>query len=258
MQQVEYVQIKINLCFSLLNSMADKAPELETHEDRVAQAKEFYARGYRNYVVGDFNEAAEDLSRSCELYAELYGDESEEVAIPNLFYGKTLIELAQMGENKVLALPDEEVDDEEEESATAVAANADDDSDDESENGEVAPKLVAVSATETKSDGGGGSKSAAGSSSAEPQPGPSTSSGAQNGNGAGTSKDGTDDEEANENLQYAWEALEMAAKIFRRLGDSYEEYLAEAHCGLGEILMENQNCADALKDYCKFASCETD
>lgn len=75
-----------------------------------------------------------------------------------------------------------------------------------------------------------------------------------NGNGAGPSNDdtvGEGDEEANENLQYAWEALEMAATIFRRLGDSHEEYLAEAHCGLGEILMENQNCADALKDYSK-------
>lgn len=95
--------------------MADKAPEELSREDRIVQAKDFYARGYRNYVVGEFNQAAEDLSRSCELYAELFGDESEEVAIPNLFYGKTLIELAQMGENKVLALPDEEDDGNEEE-----------------------------------------------------------------------------------------------------------------------------------------------
>ncbi|XP_031630764.1 uncharacterized protein LOC116345490, partial [Contarinia nasturtii] len=86
--------------------MAEQSPDLVTREEKINQAKDFYARGYRNYVVGDFNEAAEDLSRSCELYAELYGDESEEVAVPNLFYGKTLIELAQMGENKLLALPD--------------------------------------------------------------------------------------------------------------------------------------------------------
>lgn len=59
--------------------MAEKEPELETREEQIARAKELYARGYRNYVVGDFNEAAEDLSRSCELYAKLYGDESEEV-----------------------------------------------------------------------------------------------------------------------------------------------------------------------------------
>lgn len=115
--------------------MADKSPEELTREDRIAQAKEFYARGYRNYVVGEFNEAAEDLSRSCELYAELYGDESEEVAIPNLFYGKTLIELAQMGENKVLALPDEKYDGHEDQ----------DDSDEDSENGDVkAPKLTSI------------------------------------------------------------------------------------------------------------------
>lgn len=108
--------------------MADKTAEELTRQDRIVQAKDFYARGYRNYVVGEFNEAAEDLSRSCELYAKLYGDESEEVAIPNLFYGKTLIELAQMGENKVLALPDE-VDD----------GNEDDhdDSDEDSDNGDV-------------------------------------------------------------------------------------------------------------------------
>lgn len=95
------------------------------------------------------------------------------------------------------------------------------------------------------SDAGGSS------STTDPQPGPSTSTGHLNGNGAGPNKDDAIDEEANENLQYAWEALEIAAKIFRRLGDSHLEYLAEAHCGLGEILMENQNCADALKDYSK-------
>lgn len=47
-------------------------------------------------------------------FLQLFGDESPQVAIPNLFYGKTLIELALKGENKVLALPDEEEDDEEE------------------------------------------------------------------------------------------------------------------------------------------------
>lgn len=115
--------------------MAEKATELVAREDKITQAKELYARGYRNYVVGDFNEAAEDLSRSCELYAELFGDESEEVnrfknfsksvliqpkfvllnkvAVPNLFYGKTLIELAQLGENKLLVLPEQEEEEDE-------------------------------------------------------------------------------------------------------------------------------------------------
>lgn len=63
----------------LFQKMAEKTPETLTREEKINQAKEFYARGYRNYVVGDFNEAAEELSHSCELYAELFGDESEEV-----------------------------------------------------------------------------------------------------------------------------------------------------------------------------------
>lgn len=118
--------------------MADKAPEELNREDRIVKAKDFYARGYRNYVVGEFNQAAEDLSRSCELYAELFGDESEEVAIPNLFYGKTLIELAQMGENKVLALPDEEDDGNEDQEGQ-------DDSDEDSENGDMnAPQMAKI------------------------------------------------------------------------------------------------------------------
>lgn len=44
----------------------------------------------------------------------------------------------------------------------------------------------------------------------------------------------------------------MAARIFRRLGGSHQEYLAEAHYGLGEILMENQNCSEAIRDYSQF------
>lgn len=52
----------------------------------------------------------------------------------------------------------------------------------------------------------------------EPQPG--TSSGIRNGsNGSDKEIESTEAEgEANENLQFAWEALEMAARIFRRLG----------------------------------------
>lgn len=212
---------------------------------------------------------------------KLFGDESEEVAIPNLFYGKTLIELAQMGENKVLALPDEkeEEDDENDEEdgqgadavpGTAAEANdVEDDDDDDSENDEngmvatlmhyfiifCLKALLQVKfrflfysiLVQAKTEGN--EAIAASSSSEEPQPG--TSSGIQNGNGTASNQN-AEDEEANENLQYAWEALEMAKTIFMRLGESYEEYLAEAHCGLGEISMENQCCTEAITDYGKF------
>lgn len=60
-------------------------------------------------------------------YLQVYGDESIQVAIPNLFYGKTLIELAVKGENKVLALPDEEEEEDEEEDGEAPGQSNGDD-----------------------------------------------------------------------------------------------------------------------------------
>lgn len=134
-----------------------------------------------------------------------------------------------MGENKVLDLPDQEEDEDEDEPAPEEA-DAEDESD--TERGEIE--------MESSSNKEGSVNIITGPSSSEPQPG--TSSGIQN--GAEKPED-----ETNENLQFAWEALEMAAKIFRRLGASHEEYLAEAHLGLGEILMENQNCSEAIRDY---------
>lgn len=135
-----------------------------------------------------------------------------------------------MGENKVLDLPDQEEDEDEDEPAPEEA-DAEDDSD--NEKGEI--EIESSSSSNNISV-----NIITGPSSSEPQPG--TSSGIQN--GAEKSED-----ETNENLQFAWEALEMAAKVFRRLGASHEEYLAEAHLGLGEILMENQNCSEAIRDY---------
>lgn len=196
-----------------------------------------------------------------------------------------MIELAQMGENKVLALPDEKEEEDDEDGGEdgkssaeagavlgtiAEANDAEDeiDDDDDSENGENGMitlttlkhcfaknslfSLTFFDFISVQPKVEGNQAAAASSSSDEPQPG--TSSGNQNGNGT-ASTENAEDEEANENLQYAWEALEMAKKIFMRLGESYEEYLAEAHYGLGEILMENQSCIEAIDDYSEFDIC---
>lgn len=156
-----------------------------------------------------------------------------------------------MGENKVLALPDQEEDDDDDddeggENDKENGKKNDDEDDEDSEKEEV--EMPETTKNGASSNNAGASSSSSSSAAAEPQPG--TSSGIQNGNGNGNGNGNTDGE-ANENLQFAWEALEMAARIFRRLGVGYEEYLAEAHYGLAEILMENQNCTEAIRDYSK-------
>lgn len=84
--------------------------------------------------------------------------------------------------------------------------NVDDDGD--IEDGGNEPKLTG--------NGAGASHAEAGAStSIDPQPG--TSSGIRNGSDNLVE---SADAEASENLQFAWEALEMAAKIFRRLGEN--------------------------------------
>lgn len=178
----------------------------------------------------------------------------QQVAIPNLFYGKTLIELAQMGENKVLALPDqeeEEGDEDDEEEGGDEEEAAEDNGEQGTSTSAAAVPENDVEMEKASSNGAGPSNAGASSSASSSEPQPGTSSGIQSNGNNGNAENGA--EEANENLQFAWEALEMAAKIFRRLGVGYEEYLAESHYGLGEISMENQDCPEAIRDYSEFS-----
>lgn len=219
--------------------MADVAEEVLTADQKEERAKEFFNRGSRNYLVKDYSEAAEDLSRACELYADVYGNESEEIAHVFLYYAKTLIALAQRGENKVLAIEENEGEDG---GAGDGAANEDDeDDDDDDDENDVGEQ----------------------SSAADPQPG--TSSGKANGTSHnGTAENGTageggaDDEEDITNLQCAWESLEMAVKIFESMGDCALPNLADAYFELGEISLENSQFTEAIGDYgWYFATCIT-
>lgn len=224
--------------------MAEIADELLTAEQKEERAKELFNSGSRNYHVKDYSEAAEDLSRACELYAELFGNESEEIGLPYLYYAKTLIALAQRGENKVLALDENAEEDEDDGDEGAEAGNGDeDDSSDNDEEKEATP-----------AENGG--KINEGSSSVDPNddPQPGTSSGKTNGSAEehnGTAENGAANEDDDDitNLQCAWESLEMAVRIFDRMGDCALPNLADAHFELGEISLENGHYAEAIVDY---------
>lgn len=110
-----------------------------------------------------------------------------------------------------------------------------------------AAKVESNEAVAAVSSSASSSSAAAGpSTAAEPQPG--TSSGITHSNGNGAPATG-EEEEVNENLQFAWEVLEMAKHIFLKQGESHAEYLAETYHALGDISMENQNNSAAIEDY---------
>lgn len=215
-----------------MSSVQDPRPPTAdmSDEEKLAAVKELYGRGSRNYLVKEYAQAADDLSEACALYAEIYGEGAQELGMPYLLYAKSLIALAQGGENKLLDVPEEQEDDDE------------DDEDEGSEEASVANGDAA---------GLSNGKTANGTSngSAEPQAGGSSGAGAPE----TENTDGADEEEEDDtpaaNLQVAWEVLELAVKIFQQGGEASSSNLADAYFELAEISLENSHFDTAVRDY---------
>lgn len=124
------------------------------------------------------------------------------------------------------------------------------------EDGEGSSKKDGESASEEAAENGHGedapketpvpTSTAAASSSTNDQPGTSTGVA----NGTSTNEEDEALSEAN-NLEVAWEILELAAIIFARQGESAYENLAEALTDLACISFENSHFDIAIKDYTK-------
>lgn len=94
--------------------MAEKPEEQFTSDEKIAKAKELYARGCRNYYVKSYSDAADDLSEACKLFAEEYGIVADELGDVYLLYGKALVATGQE-ENKLIDVPEEDDDDDDDE-----------------------------------------------------------------------------------------------------------------------------------------------
>lgn len=251
-----------------------------TQEEKVELAKELFTRGSRNYLVKEYSESADDLSRACEMFAEIYGNYADELAMPYLLYAKALIAISQEAGDKLLVAPEgeEEDDDEDEDDVddSDQIENKDAKEDDvkevkeEKDSDESQKKEQAKSEDNEKE----ASEMEVDKNDETPQAGPSQSTDQKDANGtkeideipqAGPSKlsdvpklDVKDDaktegirsdESETENLQIAWEILEMAAKIFERQGKEQLENLADTYFELAEISLENSNFEASVKDY---------
>lgn len=215
-----------------MSSVQDPNPAVEmSAEERLAAVKDLYNRGSRSYLVKEYAQAADDLSEACAAYAEIYGEGAMELGLPYLLYAKSLIALAQGGENKLLDVPEEQEEDD------------DDDEDDDEEGGEEAPAAIGDEAGTSNGKVANGTSNGT----AEPQAGGS-------GSGAPDTEttDGAEEEEDDTpaaNLQVAWEVLELAVKIFEKGGDATASNLADAYFELAEISLENSHFDTAVRDY---------
>lgn len=224
--------------------MADKSEDIQSIDDKVALAKELYGTGSRSYLVKSYSDAVEDLSKACEMFEAVHGHLADELGMPYLMYAKSLISVAQQGENKIVDVPDEDDDeqkneegngeDDEEEEEDDEEATKETDKKDESENGTGGKSI-------TNGNGTNGTTS-------DPQPGTSSL--------ATVDENPEDDDDADSdtpaaNLQLAWEVLELAVKIFTRQGEPALSNLAEAYFELAEISFENSHFETAVMDYSK-------
>ncbi|XP_049284438.1 protein NASP homolog [Anopheles funestus] len=250
--------------------MAEKSETLVTKEERVNEAKELFGRGSRNYCMKQYADAADDLSECCSIYSEVYGPNADELGLPYLMYAKSLIALGKDENNLIVAegAEDDEDDDDDEEEEEGENEGDEkeqaDSSDKEKENEAMDTKESSneagdATATDKENDkdketedkpekqevsdsvvaGSSGSKDVNG----EPQPGPSTS----NGGGGDTSVQ----EEAADNLQVAWEILELAVSIFQQQGEKGYDNLPDCYTELAGISFENSFFKEAIKDYVK-------
>ncbi|CAG4961156.1 unnamed protein product [Parnassius apollo] len=222
---------------------------------------ELLGSGRRHLAVRDYNAAVETLAKACELLAKEHGDTADQCAEAYLWYGKALLGLSRE-ESGVLGdgMPgtgnaDEEDDDNEEE-------NGEDEQNGDVEiEAEAKPEKEKANGVAADSGSGEVKKIEAESTTKEDEPGSTVSTSGTDENKPGTSNGEPMDESiANleneddvDNLQLAWEMLDLARSILHRRvetggGDGDRALLADVHLALGEVALESETYDKAVID----------
>ena len=249
---------------------APTTPSKETDE-----ALTQLVQGRRHLLVKDYFSAVAALAKACELLAVKYGDTAPECGDAYLTYGRAQLELAR-SESGVLGLNEGEKSDEDGEAEGDEDGEGEDD--EEEESGEAEAKSADAESKETeeakeeKVNGGkengkhvenGEKKTENGVNAAENAEEKKTENGedkaAENGQEVAEPKEGEEGDQKEEeeddvnNLQLAWEMLELAKVIFQKQLEAGEDSqtflkLAEVYLKLGEVGVESENYNTAVED----------
>ncbi|XP_048482678.1 nuclear autoantigenic sperm protein [Plutella xylostella] len=221
---------------------------------------ELLATGRRHLAVRDYTAATEVLAGACEALAAEHGDTADQCAEAYLWYGKALLGLSRE-ESGVLGdgVPgsgnaDEEDEGNEEGDENGDAENGKDENGKDEESEKVvtnggAEKSEAESTTKDEEPAASSTKpegEAEADAEAE-QPGPS------NGEVDESTAEDAEDENDVDNLQLAWEMLELSRSILEKRvtaggGDAARAALADAHLALGEVALESETYDKAVVD----------
>ncbi|PZC82300.1 hypothetical protein B5X24_HaOG210856 [Helicoverpa armigera] len=227
----------------------------EVSEVSTSSPLELLAAGRRHLAVRDFSAAASTLAEACEGLAKEHGDTADQCAEAYLWYGKALLGLSRE-ESGVLGdgMPGSGNADGEEEDEEEQEENGEN-----GENGEAEAEVDEAAEPEKEKANGEVEKSEAESTTKEEEPGSSTAQedneepGTTNGDAHDESAMNVDAEDDVDNLQLAWEMLDLARSIlYRRVqeggGDVSRAQLADVYLALGEVALESETYDKAVTD----------
>ncbi|KAJ8729943.1 hypothetical protein PYW07_016981 [Mythimna separata] len=240
--------------YSKITTKMSEATEVST-----SSPMELLAAGRRHLAVRDFSAAASSLAEACEGLAKEHGDTADQCAEAYLWYGKALLGLSRE-ESGVLGdgVPGSGNADEEDEDNEEQEENGEN-----GENGEAEAEAEAEGEPESeKKENGEVEKIEPESTTKEDEPGSSTA--AEDNEEPGTTNGDHDESAMNvdaeadaeddvDNLQLAWEMLDLARSIlYRRVqdcgGDAARALLADVHLALGEVALESETYDKAVTD----------
>uniref|UniRef100_A0A4W3I6K5 Nuclear autoantigenic sperm protein n=1 Tax=Callorhinchus milii TaxID=7868 RepID=A0A4W3I6K5_CALMI len=212
--------------------MADKEPSASTstrsdldsiEKTNCVEAMKLLGTGKRHMVMQDFLAAVNAFQDACRLLSTKHGEMANECGEAYFCYGKALLELARMESgvlgNALEGVPEEDDDDDEEE-----------DNDDE--------EATAAPAKDSKIESAGHMNDAS----------CATEGSEDEKEEAPVEKDAESEEV--DNLQLAWEMLELANVIFKRQETKEAQlYAAQAYLKLGEVGIESENYIQSIEDF---------
>ncbi|XP_065226310.1 protein NASP homolog 1-like [Planococcus citri] len=182
-----------------------------------SEAYSLLAQGKRNLFVKDYESAVTTLGEACQKLNAIYGDFAVELADAYMTYGNALLELWRVEEadkkNNDTELAETAGEDGQEE-------NDDDDEQGDGDNPDESENKETEEGAEDKDD---------------------------EENEAEKNEDGEEDiENEDDNLQIAWEVVELAKQIYERHNDNVN--LAKSYLKLGEISIASANYELAIDD----------
>ncbi|XP_014486600.1 PREDICTED: nuclear autoantigenic sperm protein [Dinoponera quadriceps] len=210
------------------------------------------SQGKRHLLVRDYNLAVVVLAQACELLVREHGETGDEMGELYLLYGRALLGLARE-EAGVLgggvpgseeASQDEEVQEEEEEEEDEETGTEDnspsalDDKEDDKKQ---------LNGKEEQSGKTDDCQIKERNNKQKEEETPGCSRDLDGANKTESVEKDNDEDDVN-NLQIAWEVLELAKLVLLKRGSSGWKYLAEAYRLLGEVAMEGGNHETALID----------